>query len=333
MNGRKHNYGYNGQETEESLGLNVSEMTFRQYDPAIGRFNVIDAAAELAQNWTPYRFGFNNPIKFSDPSGLWEIKDGNWYTNDSKDIERFVNMLGFEKSNTGEEASIAQIDTFISEEFRGSGGRLSDGSALLDSETVVADSNGNSNGFSERQAFHIGSQVENFGSNPWNEKSGLYDNPFYSYKYYRERSWESRGGSFPGIKLGFFGSKYAQSLLYNPGNWWYSTKVNKFYDWSFTGNGHTGGRNKYIGNISKKWSKYAGNAGKAFGVYSLYNTAGQYQDGTLTAFGAVYIGGVDGAALGSKNLNVAAWSLGTGIGKSIVESNWYFNAVHNDINW
>ena len=40
-------FGYNGQEFDESLSLNVQEMTFRQYDPAIGRFLVIDPLTEL----------------------------------------------------------------------------------------------------------------------------------------------------------------------------------------------------------------------------------------------------------------------------------------------
>ena len=35
-------YKYNGTELEESLGLNLYEMDFRQYDPAIARFTGID---------------------------------------------------------------------------------------------------------------------------------------------------------------------------------------------------------------------------------------------------------------------------------------------------
>ncbi|WP_299361211.1 RHS repeat-associated core domain-containing protein, partial [Winogradskyella sp.] len=327
-------YGFNGQPYEESLGLNVQEMTFRHYEPNLGRFFGIDPAAEMAHNWTPYRFGFNNPILFSDPTGLWErTADGSWTTNDTKDIERFMNMLGFEELNNGEKASIAQIDIFISEEFNGTGGRLSDGSILLDEETIVTGRNGNSNGFSARQANNIKGQVENYGSNPWNEKSAFYSDLFYSYKYFRERSWHQNGSSFPGVKLGFFAGKYAQNLLYNPGNWWFSTKTKKFYDWKFNGNGYTGGRDGYIGKLSKKYSSIAGNAGKLVGVYGLYSTYGEYAEGNLTALGASYIGGVDGGAIASKNIYVAGWSLGTGIGKSIVESNLYFNTFQNAANW
>ncbi|WP_415782702.1 RHS repeat-associated core domain-containing protein, partial [Flavobacterium jumunjinense] len=37
-----YNYKYNGQEWQSELGLNVTAMDYRQYDPAIGRFNSID---------------------------------------------------------------------------------------------------------------------------------------------------------------------------------------------------------------------------------------------------------------------------------------------------
>ncbi|MEN1785784.1 MAG: RHS repeat-associated core domain-containing protein, partial [Bacteroidota bacterium] len=77
---------YNGQESEEGLGLNVIEMTFRQYDPTLGRFHAIDPMAEMATDITPYRFGFNNPIVWADPSGLFETdglpKGADGLTND-----------------------------------------------------------------------------------------------------------------------------------------------------------------------------------------------------------------------------------------------------------
>ena len=63
---------FNGQPFDESLSLNVQEMTFRQYDPAIGRFSGIDRFATLMPSITPYRFGFNNPILWADPTGLIE---------------------------------------------------------------------------------------------------------------------------------------------------------------------------------------------------------------------------------------------------------------------
>ncbi|NER12848.1 RHS repeat-associated core domain-containing protein [Leptobacterium flavescens] len=65
-------FTFNGQQFDESLNLNVSEMTFRQYDPTIGRFVGIDPLSELRPDYTPYRFGYNNPIYWNDPTGLIE---------------------------------------------------------------------------------------------------------------------------------------------------------------------------------------------------------------------------------------------------------------------
>ena len=70
VNGTIHKYAYNGQEQLKDLGLNVTEMTWRQYDNALGRFHGIDPLAATEPHRTPYHFAGNNPIVFSDPSGL-----------------------------------------------------------------------------------------------------------------------------------------------------------------------------------------------------------------------------------------------------------------------
>ncbi|MGG7036965.1 MAG: RHS repeat domain-containing protein, partial [Flavobacterium sp.] len=70
------NYKFNGQEYQDELGLNTTAMDYRQYDNAIGRFNCIDPLAENHPDMTPYHFGANNPVYFSDPSGLDIILTG-----------------------------------------------------------------------------------------------------------------------------------------------------------------------------------------------------------------------------------------------------------------
>gem|GEM_PF-3221828 len=64
-------YKYNGKELQET---GMYAMDFRHYMPDIGRFTGIDRLTELAPGINPYRFGFNNPINFSDPTGLFETR-------------------------------------------------------------------------------------------------------------------------------------------------------------------------------------------------------------------------------------------------------------------
>lgn len=70
-----YNYKYNGKEWQDELGLNVTAMDFRMYDNALGRFHNIDVMTEVMPSLSPYRFAFNNPVIWKDPSGLSEESD------------------------------------------------------------------------------------------------------------------------------------------------------------------------------------------------------------------------------------------------------------------
>lgn len=94
---------FNGQSWETDLGLNITAMDYRQYDNTLGRFNSMDKLAELAPGISPYRFAFNNPVFWGDPTGLIEqsvVMDifkrsshgQTWYNNGQD---------GFETSNRG----------------------------------------------------------------------------------------------------------------------------------------------------------------------------------------------------------------------------------------
>ena len=62
-------YQYNSKEWQNEFNLNLYDYGARMYDPAIGRWGVVDKYAEKYINQTPYHYAANNPIKYIDING------------------------------------------------------------------------------------------------------------------------------------------------------------------------------------------------------------------------------------------------------------------------
>lgn len=87
-------YLYNGKEKQDELGLNWLDFGARMYMPDIGRWGLPDQLADNAPAQTPFRYGFNNPLKFVDPDGRFEM---------SAEMQRkYPRLASFLKNNMNE---------------------------------------------------------------------------------------------------------------------------------------------------------------------------------------------------------------------------------------
>jgi hypothetical protein len=81
-------------------------MDFRMYDNALGRFHNIDKMTDIMPSLSPYRFAFNNPVLWGDPTGLLESGGGEKAVNDKNLIKlKEVEIVATRKSSVQRPAS------------------------------------------------------------------------------------------------------------------------------------------------------------------------------------------------------------------------------------
>ncbi|SFW89375.1 DUF6443 domain-containing protein [Chitinophaga sancti] len=95
----RNNYKYGGKqlksgEFSDGSGLELYDFAARQLDPQLGRWNSPDPLSDEGTDWTPYRYGFNNPMRYTDPTGLFEVDgEGNLYFSKDDEISKLLEYV------------------------------------------------------------------------------------------------------------------------------------------------------------------------------------------------------------------------------------------------
>ena len=63
-------YKFTGYEKDDEARLDLYHANARMYDPVINRFWQIDPLADQFPHVSSYAYGNNNPLRFTDPTGM-----------------------------------------------------------------------------------------------------------------------------------------------------------------------------------------------------------------------------------------------------------------------
>lgn len=167
-------YQFGGHEYDEENNHDYHGARYFQRD--IGRYLSVDPLADLAPGWTPYRFGFDNPINFVDPTGMVENGSLDW-------VERDGAIVWDENVTSADDEDLQEGDRYLGKavvvfegsenEKLGKGNNLFGEGANLAKATVYGP--GGVDDIKEYGAYTMSSDPSNYGTVADGEYTVYYD--------------------------------------------------------------------------------------------------------------------------------------------------------------
>ncbi|RNC83388.1 MAG: hypothetical protein ED557_11905 [Balneola sp.] len=127
MDGRSNNssnpnddYKFTGHEQDDEASLTMVHMNARGYDPLIGRFNQMDPLMEFS---SPYTYVGNNPLNYTDPTGMSSC--GAYVAYCGQDGEIYMNAEELEKADEKHAEETGYVSKYFTNQYLQSTGKSS----------------------------------------------------------------------------------------------------------------------------------------------------------------------------------------------------------------
>jgi RHS repeat-associated protein len=316
---------------EHLYAFNLINMNGRVYDPIVSRMlspdNFIQAPG-FSQSLNRYSYCWNNPLKYTDPTGnelgvennrrfFWWAHRGDSYSSHG---------IGPGSGNHWSDQYRGEHGDFWLMNQRSFDNKYGDGAYLKGIEL-----NKSSNIFNSLwKSGNIGVNSKVFlVKTTWLNYSGTtgnlnFDGLDYTYGVEIDNSEASNGGG-PGWEpyAGTAGA-VAGEMFYSKTYGTWMGKNFKMYQQTWGGNGFTGGKLKF----GKKVSTGFKIGGYVLGIWNAYSVNSQHSSGQITD-GQMYMEQGSNVLTTVGGLYGAAWGVGWELGRAITNTGWYQEAKFN----